>query len=270
MIVDGHTHVHADRDGLGAPYDATLDFLIENLEASDVDKAVVLAEAVDVPYIKRIENRFVAECCEKHPDKLIGFAAVHPLEENAPERLEQDVRRYNLQGLKLHPRFQGVSAADSRLVPLVEKAAELDLPIAIDAFLWKPTPLQLQLPINIDAVCKRVPEAKVIMTHAGGFHFLDALAVAVANDNVYLDVSASLTYFHDTPFEEQFIFVLKQVGAQRVVFGSDHPQEPLKPCYERSKAILQQHGFCEDELAWIFGKTLLSILPGGERLTEEL
>ncbi|MBN2307353.1 MAG: amidohydrolase family protein, partial [Candidatus Hydrogenedentes bacterium] len=196
MIVDAHTHIHPDQDGMGARYDATLDFLLENLQNGPVDKAVVLAEAVDVPYIKRIENRFVGECCRRHPDRLIGFASVHPLEPDAVERLEADVSEYGLQGLKLHPRFQGVAADDARLVPLVEKAVELGIPVAIDAFLWKPTPLRLQLPLNIDALCKRVPEAKIIMCHAGGFHFLDALAVAVANDNVYLEVSSSLGFFH--------------------------------------------------------------------------
>jgi hypothetical protein len=31
-----------------------------------------------------------------------------------------------------------------------------------------------------------------------------------------------------------------------------------------SRSILRKHGFSEDDLGWIFGKTLLSILPGAE------
>ncbi len=262
MIIDVHTHVHPDRDGMGSRYDATLEFMLENLASCEVDKAVLLGEAVDVPYIKSVENAFVAECCAKHPDKFIGFAAIHPLEPEAPKRLEEDVHRYNLQGLKLHPRFQGVSAADPRIVPLVEKAAELDLPVAVDAYLWKPTPLAVQMPMNIDVLCKRVPQAKIIMTHSGGFRYLDALAVATANDRVYLDVSAALTYFFETPFEEQFMFVLKKLGPKRIMFGSDHPQLPLKPTYELSKRIFEKHGFTPEQMEWIFGKTFESILPG--------
>lgn len=262
MIIDAHVHVHPDADGLGDRYDALLETLLTKLAASDVDRAVIYAEAFDVPYVKRIENRFVADCCARYPDKLIGFASIHPLEhENPAKALDDAIREYGLHGLKLHPRFQGVSADDLRIVPLVEKAVELDLPIAIDALLWKPTPLRVQMPINIDALCKRVPGARVIISHAGGFHFLDALAVVIANENVYLEISRALDYFTGTPFEDQFLFVLKQAGAQRVIYGSDHPQDDLQGCYERSRATLVRHGFTDTGLEWIFGKTFLSLLP---------
>ena len=246
---------------MGPGHDATLDALLDNLATSALDKAVIMAEAVDVPYIKAITNAFVGECCAKHPETLVGFASVNPLEGHAPRRSEEDARRYGLQGLKLHPRFQGVAAHDDRVVAIVEKAAELDLPVAIDALLWRPTPLALQLPMNIDALAKRVPEARIIMSHAGGFRFLDALAVVIANDNVYLETSVALDYFSGTPFEEQFMFVLKQAGAGRIIYGSDYPQKPMQATYEHSRAILTKHGFSEDDQAKIFGGTFLSLLP---------
>lgn len=249
---------------MGPNYDARLESLIAQLDASEVDKVMISAEAVDVPYIKRIENEFVGQCCAKHPDRLIGFGAVHPLEKDAPGRFERDVERHGLKGLKLHPRFQGVSAVDPRILPLAERAAGMGLPIAVDAMLWKPTPLSIQLPINIDLLCKRVPDANIILCHAGGFRFLDALAVVIANDNAYLEISTVLTYFHDTPFEDQFMFILKQAGAKRLIYGSDYPQVPLQSCYEDSRAILAKHGFSEDDLTFIFGGTFASLLPGGE------
>jgi len=116
------------------------------------------------------------------------------------------------------------------------------------------------VPLNIDTLCKRVPEARIIMCHAGGFRFMDALAVAVANDNVFLDLSISLCYFHDTPFEDQFMFVLKQVGARRLIYGSDHPQHPLDKSFAESKALLEKHGFTQDERAWVFGETIRSLV----------
>ena len=264
MIIDAHTHVHPDQDGLGERYDARLETLLAELEHSEVDKAVILAEAIDVPYVKRIENAYVAECCAKHPDKLIGFASIHPFEHaNAAKVLEDDVRRFGLQGLKLHPRFQGVGADDPRLVPLVEKAVELDLPIAIDALLWKPTPLKIQMPINIDALCKRVPDARIIISHAGGLQFLDALAVVIANNRVCLEISRTLQFFTGSPFEAQFMFVLKTAGAKRVIYGSDYPQDRLQETYATARALFEKYEFSGEDLEWIFGKTFLSLLPGG-------
>lgn len=265
MVIDGHTHVHADRDGLGKQYDARLEHLLHAMDEAHVAKALIMAEAVNVPYIKRIDNRFVADCCARHPDRLIGFASVHPLEKNAPSELAHAIQDLGLIGLKLHPRFQGVSADDPRCVELVRMAADFGVPIAVDALLWKPTPLRLQLPINIDGLCKQVPEARIIMNHAGGFHFLDTLAVAVANEHVYVELSVALPYFCGTPFEDQFLYVLHQIGSRRLIFGSDHPQKNMAQALETTRALLTKAGFNEDDLAWVLGRTLRSLLPVANR-----
>ena len=260
VIIDAHTHIHPEADAFGAGHDATLDNLLRNLDACEVERAVVLPIAADSPFVKRIENRFVHESCAKHPDRLIGFASVNPLETDDPAAvLEHEVRELNLKGLKLHPRLMGVSADDSRVVPLVQCAADLGIPVAIDCYLWKPTPLRMQLPMNVDVLCKRVPEAKVIMCHAGGFRFLDTLAVVKANDNVHVDTSLSLTYFAGTPFEDQFMFVLKQIGPRRIIYGSDHPQAPVAETLPRAREILGKHGFDKTDLSWILGRTFTSL-----------
>lgn len=263
MIIDAHTFVHPDKDGFGARYNATLESLLRNLDESPVDKAVLFPIAADTPYIKRTSNEFVHQCCERHPEQLIGFASVNPRESpNAADELEHDVRAYRMQGLKLHPRFMGFAADDPCVIPVVRRAAELGIPVAIDSYLWKPTPLNMQLPFRIDNLCKQIPQAKVIMCHGGGFRFLDALAMVKANDNLYVDLSLSLTYFRGTPFEDQFMFVLKSMGANRLIYGSDHPQESLATCYANARTILTDHGFTEVEQERIFGGTILSLLPG--------
>ncbi len=263
MIIDAHTFVHPEKDGFGVRYDATLECLVQNLADSPVDKAILFPIAADTPHVKRTSNEFVHECCERYPDQLVGFASVNPRESaEAADMLERDVRAYNLQGLKLHPRFMGFAADDPCVVPVVRRAAELGIPVAIDAYLWKPTPLHTQLPFHIDNLCKQVPEAKVIMCHAGGFRFLDALAMVKANDNLYVDLSLSLLYFRGTPFEDQFMFVLKSMGANRLIYGSDHPQDPLAVTFAMAKTILTEHGFTTEEQEQIFGGTVLSLLPG--------
>lgn len=262
MIVDAHVYVHPERDGFGSRFDASLEFLMEEMNACEVERAAIFPIASENPYIKWTSNQYVGECCAMHPEKLIGFASIHPLlEPDAPAALARDARAYNLQGLKLHPRFQGFSADDQRIVPLVEQAAELNIPVAIDCLLWKPTPLHNQHPFNIDVLAKRVPKAKIVLCHAGGWLFMEALAVAKANDNVWLDLSLSLLYFEGTPFEEQFLFALRQAGPQRLIYGSDHPQNTLRDTYERSRRLLERY-FSTDELKGVYGLNFLSLLPG--------
>jgi hypothetical protein len=262
VIIDAHTHVHPDADGMGERYDARLETLLAALAASEVDRAVIFAEAVDVPYIKPIANAFVGACCAAHPDELIGFAAVHPAEPDAPDRLEEAVRTYGLRGLKLHQRFQGVAADDPRAIALVRRAAAMGLPVNVDAHLWKGAPLRMQRPILIDDLCKAAPEARIILAHAGGWQFMDALAVVVANENAWLELSIALGYYDGTPFEAPFLFALRQAGAERLIWGSDHPQKPMQETLERGRACLRRHGFGEEEQALIFGENLRALLDG--------
>ena len=261
MIIDAHVHVHPDAKGFGDKYDATVEFLIENLEDSPVEKACVLPIAAEDPFLRNVTNDFVAEICEKYPDQLIGFASVDPKKgEAAAKELEDLVTKYDLKGLKLHPRFQGFSPDDPVIFPVVRKAGELGIPVAIDSYIWKPTPLKWQMPLLIDDLAKAAPETKIIVCHSGGYRFMDALFLAKANDNVYLDTSATLRWLMGTPFEDQFAFMLKSAGAERIIFSSDHPEHPTKDCYEHTKLALDKFGFNEEEQGMIFGANIIRLL----------
>ena len=260
MIVDSLTHIHENPKAFGEKYNAGVDFLLKNLDESPVDKAVVAAIAADTHY--GTPSEYVAEVCRKFPDRLIGLASVDPIRDpDAVAKFERYITQEGLKGLKLHPRHQQLAVDDPRVTPVVEKAAELGVPTFICGSQWKHAPLRDQLPINVDVLCKRVPNAKIVITHSGGFHFMQAFTVAVANDNVYLETSIALKYFENTPFEDQYIFTLKKIGAHRVIYGSDHPEDPVKDCYARSRAMLERHGFSDADLAQIFGGTILSLLP---------
>lgn len=259
MIIDALTHIHPDPASFGAQYDLSPEFLIKNLRESPVDKAIVTAIEGDNKYCT--PTSFVIDTCEQYPDELIGFASVNPISNpNAVADLENYVTQYGMRGLKLHPRHQHLAADDPRIFPVVEKAAELGIPVAICGSQWKHAPLRDQLPQNIDVLAKQVPEVNIIVCHGGGFHFMDAFVVAIANENVYLETSISMKYFENTPFEDQYMFTLKKIGAHRIVHGSDHPEDPVRVCYDRSVSILERHGFSADEQAQILGGTLLSLI----------
>jgi uncharacterized protein len=259
MIIDALTHIHPNPDSFGNDSDLSPEFIIAELNQSPVDKAIVTAIAADNHYSTSTE--FVIEQCTRYPDHLIGFASVNPLTNlNAVADFESYIKNDGMRGLKLHPRHQHFGADDTRIVPVVEKAAELGVPITICGSQWKHAPLRDQMPMNIDILAKRVPKANIIIAHGGGFHFMDAFVVAIANENVYLETSISLNYFADTPFEDQYIFTLKQLGAHRIIYGSDHPEAPLATCYTQSKALLGKHNFTQEEQAKILGENIQRLI----------
>lgn len=260
MIVDALTHLNPDPKAYGPAYDLSVEFLVKQLEGSPVDKAIVTAIEADSPYATTTE--YVAECRDRFPDRIIGFCSVDPLHDpEAVKKLEHYVRDLAMKGLKLHPRHQGLRVDNPKVTEVVEKATELNIPVTICGSQWKHAPLEDQLPIHIDTLCKRVPEAHIIIAHAGGFRFMDAFMVAVANDNVSLETSIALRYFEGTPFEDQLIFAFKQLGPKRLIYGSDHPEDPIGESYRRSRAMLERHGFSAEDCALIFGQNILSLLP---------
>lgn len=49
------------------------------------------------------QNRAVAQAVRRFPDRLVGFLAVDPRREGAPDLLRRGVEDWGLRGLKLHP-----------------------------------------------------------------------------------------------------------------------------------------------------------------------
>ncbi|RKX65231.1 hypothetical protein DRP44_06775 [candidate division TA06 bacterium] len=255
MIIDAHTHIHPDAKGFGEKYDASVENLINSLENSDVDKAIVL------PIYPEIPNKFVADACKKYPDKLIGFASVNPLEGvKAAEILEKDVKRYNLKGLKLHPRLQDFDLKDPRLIPIFQKCAELKIPVVVDAFPGINLSNNESIPVLIGRIASTVPDVNIIIAHAGGYKILDTLFVAKSYENIYLDISYTPFYFQGSSIERDIKFVIKKIGANRCIYGSDHPELELSSTFDLSVKLLKKYGLSKEEMKYILGETINSLI----------
>ena len=254
MIIDAHVHIHPDPKGFGENYDASLGTLIDLLTRSPINKVVLL------PIYPMVTNAFIAEACQKYPDKLIGFASVDPSGGmESIEQLEQDVFQYNLKGLKLHPRLQNFSLSDSGIIPLLQKAADLDLPTVIDVF---PNGIGLEksFPLLIDRVATDVPRAKIIMAHFGGYKLWDALFVAKAHSNIFVDFSYTLLYFRGSSLEKDLGFAIKKLGSNRCIYGSDHPEMEINKTFESSLEILNQYQLSSQDMENILGETISSLI----------
>lgn len=254
MIIDAHVHITENGRWFDTDQDASLDGLLKQMANSDVDRAILLPIA---PYIS---NEFIGRVCREHPDKLAGFASVNPNDKNAVDTLEKDVLKYNLRGLKLHPRLQNFRPDDPLCFPIYKKATELGIPILFDTLLNKPTLLKNQVPLLYDEIAKTVPETPIILAHFGGFRFLDALAVAKANPNIYFDISVTLKYFYQTPYQEQLKFVLEEVGYQRLIYGSDYPERDIQSHYLKISEILRVFGIENQDRDKIFSENILKII----------
>jgi predicted TIM-barrel fold metal-dependent hydrolase len=257
MIIDAHTHIHPNPQGFGPHKDAAVNALVNNLKAAGIHKAVVLAIEPDMG------NDYVAEKCAEHTE-LIGFVSLNPLDKACfAKNLRHYVGTGKLRGVKMHPRRQGFTIEHlKQVVELVEQAAEYRVPILFDAFPYGETYYKIQEVRLIHEVAQAVPQAHIIMAHAGGIHVMDALMVVKGNRNVVVDVSFTPFWFAGSTVYSDLVFVLRKLGADRILHGSDSPEVPVAKAVEDTLALCDQCGFNESDRELILSgniKRLLSL-----------
>ena len=100
--------------------------LLEYGNASGIDKFLVCSVATTAHQVDSI-NLFIADEVRKHPDRFIGFAALHPDSNNISEQIDEAIA-LGLRGIKLHSDFQEFNIDDPKAFAIYE-AAEGRMPI---------------------------------------------------------------------------------------------------------------------------------------------
>jgi uncharacterized protein len=189
--------------------------------------AIHMAQRGRPEHTRQKNNELIA--LSKKYSEVLPICSVHPLDgDSAIVELE----RLSTQGIriiKLHPHTQNFSANDEAIFFVCRKAGELGVVVLIDNANIKPGDNQALFDLAI-----RLPKTKFVFAHMGGleFRFWNILPlVRTANgffaNNIYFDLSATITLIADSPLEDEFIWTLRNVGINRVLLGSDYPQFSL-------------------------------------------
>jgi len=272
MIIDGHVHVceppYTQEKACvnvvgGSPLalpikkaDFTADILLRDMDKNHIQKAVVMA------FPGLLSNEFLAELIKQHPKRLIGFASVpNPKKtDEAIKILKKAVRELGLRGLKLHPDCHRCSPADPEVRPLMECAADLDIPVLIHSFAGGMIRgcYEHNLPQNIDMLKSYVPGLKAIVAHIAGPRFLDLLTIGQI-PGVFVETSwglALISNLFGNDFLTQFI---RNVGIDKFVFGSDWSGTP-HPATKDQLDLIQNLNLTEEEKRKILGENIAKIL----------
>jgi len=190
-------------------------------------------------------NDEIAEAVSKYPDRLIGFATVNPwLGDEAVQELERAVGKLGLKGLKLHPYMQGFPAADSMLFPIMEKATKLQIPVLFHSG----TPPWSE-PLQVAALAERFPDVPVILGHFGQNMYGDTIRALKMVKNLYGETSAN-----------HFVYAIekaiREVGAHRILYGSDMPWLEPEPQLIKIKILK----ITDEERELVLGNNMARIL----------
>ena len=185
------------------------------------------AAAGDVEAIRKGNDSIIA-LAAKHPD-VVPVATVHPYDGDAALAELARVAAQGVKVLKLHPHTQRFDAADPRVLAVATRAGELGMTVLMDNANILPGDSERLFNLAVAA-----PGTKFIFAHMGGMNFrfwnilkLIRTADDFFADNIYFDVSGPLFLAADSPIEQEFTWTLRNVGIDRVILGSDHPQWSL-------------------------------------------
>jgi uncharacterized protein len=205
-------------------YGQTTEELIERLDAAEVERAIV-CPVRPRGYDLGPANDVIADAVSRQP-RFIGLARVDPnLDDDALRELDRALGM-GLKGLFLHPWEENFRVNGPRVDPFLQRCATLQVPVVIaTGYPWVSEASQ------VGDLARRYPSVPIVMTHGGqinisGLGQADASEVLRRHRNVCIETSGV--------YRQDFIEdVARDVGPQRILFGSSSPRMDVRLEVER-------------------------------------
>ncbi len=211
MLIDVHTHL------MGPQYKQQRPLLLKAMERYGLSKIFVSGLcAVPNPTAEmlRLYNDEVYDFKKENPDRVEAYAYVSPELPGAIEEMRYGIEDHGAVGVKI---WMSTLCDDHAVDKVAEKLIDYGMPILIHAFHKAVGQLPNEtLGNHVANLARRYPELKIIMAHFGGnaYHGIPPIRSC---KNVWVDSSDSI--FRG----DELQYVIEQIGAERILFGSDMP-----------------------------------------------
>lgn len=178
------------------------------------------------------------------------------------DELVAHVRRMVLErgaaGIKLHPPLQRLDLADRGLWPIFELCRELDIGIVSHSGPSRGDQ-QHGEPDAFRPLLAAFPDLRISLAHLGGAAWRQAAAVARDFPGVYFDCCEIVEWLDapGAPSPEEFVALVRAIGVERVMMGSDFPWYDIDHTVER---IFELPGLADTEKRLIVGENAARFL----------
>ena len=264
-VIDAHTHPMLGIDDQVGAEEHPPEAYRKLVSGSPITRAAALTIAPSGDMDRtRARNVALLRLAGTSGGFFFPVCSVHPADGQAALTELDRVAAAGCAWLKLHPNTQAFDVADPAVHEVVARATEHRLPVLFDAY----SPWDAGQPGKFVQLAMAVPGSRLILAHAHGPSFPQLLVYDVLARypwwprQVWIDISVVATMFADSPFAGQLSWVLRKVGTDRLIFGSDYPlDDPLGAI-----RAVGQLGFGEPELQAILHDNAASLLshPAGE------
>lgn len=208
-IID--THSHYGKSKL-SELNITEADLLAAMDAHGVDLSLVMPHAVSDDPVA--EHDRVAALCHRHPTRFRGVVSLTPVQDEALYRQEvaRCVRDLGFVAIKLNPMQHLASPLMTNADKVFDVADDLGVPVIVHTGLGAPW----SMPSLCIPQARRHPSLPIVLAHAGyAVYVAEAYVAASECQNIYLEPSWC-------PIE-QVGMLIRHLGAERVMFGSDLP-----------------------------------------------
>jgi hypothetical protein len=212
-IIDMHAH-------LGPYYnmhtpDSSAAFMLRAMDSCGIGKTV-FSPSFGFDADIAAGNDLMLKTVDKHPGRLYGAVSVNG---NYPELSIDELRRSfenpRVVMVKIHPWGAKCKLSDRRMKGIYDFASARKLFALVHTWLDGDPYGSQDL---FASVAKDHPDIKWIMGHSGGpYGSRHAVELALEVPNIFLDITLSMAP------ARQIEFFVKEVGSERVLFGTDNP-----------------------------------------------
>jgi hypothetical protein len=248
MFTDCHVHIGKSN---WFHVDAGVHLLLKWADKTGIGRMMV-TDMTALFYDMEEGNELARKAAAEAPDRILPYYTVSSARFGPQllEQIERHVNDYGFRGLKIYSVPPLYVMTDDYMLPVLEKAAELRIPVLAHCgaaeCAW---------------ACERVPELMLINAHMGccpegGGDWHASVAAARKYPNMYLDTASS-------SFDNGMIeFAAGQLGAERVLLGTDMPV--LNPVLQAAK--VQKSDLSEEQKEMILGKNTERLLSMREKI----
>ncbi len=265
MVIDFHTHIFPDalaprakkslEDStvhFGHPYSAntemTAQSLMEHMAEWGVDISVI-QPVVTKPSQTVTTNTWAANA---QNEKIIAFGGLHPETDDYKRDIDL-ICSLGLKGIKLHAEYQRFYPEEERMVRIYDYAFQKGLIVLHHAGFdpGMPEPFHSN-PERFAAMLDKIEGGVFVLAHLGSSFMWDGVEEYIVGRNVYLDTSMGFELYSN----EQFLRIVKNHGAEKILFGSDSPWSRA----DREIAVLNSLPLSEGEKQLILSGNAKRIL----------